>query len=99
MDAGRIDVVAEAAQVANALAGQSEAAAGVPVPAALTGLAPGIFGGIAPAHGVHGTILSAKNGDLSGYAAGVDEGSGEAVVAYVVGNADNEQALSSVTEG
>ena len=98
MDAGRIDVVAEAAQVANAVAGQSDAADAVQVPAASTGLGLGIFSGVAPAHGVHGMSLSTKHGGLSGHAASVDEGSDDAVVTYVVGNADNEQALSSVTK-
>lgn len=98
MEAGRIDVVAEAAQVANAVASQSDAAAAIGVAAASPGLAPGLFGGIAPAHGAHGVRLAANHGGVSSRTCSVDDGSAEAVVAYAVGNADNEQALSSVTE-
>lgn len=96
MVAGRIDVVADAAQAANAVASGSDTAGAVEVPGVPSSLAPGIFAGIAPGHVAHGAALSGSHVAIGGHASAVDQQNSDAVAAYIIGNADNQQALSSI---
>lgn len=99
MGAGRIDVVAEAAQAANAAASSVDTAGIVEVPGVPSSLAPGIFAAMTPAHAAHGGALAGSHAAMGDHAEVVDQANSDAVEAYIAGNADNEQALSAIVGG